>query len=135
MIRCFCGQPDQQGLSGLKINREIVVHHTRAAVKNNKIYVLYRGEDRLGKGIGKRTSGIGLAESRDGIRMKRSPKPVLYPDEDAQKENEWPGGCEDPRIAVTEEGLYVMLYTQWNRKVFRLAVTTSKDLVNMMIAK
>ncbi len=23
---------------------------------------------------------------------------------------------EDPRVAMTEEGLYVMLYTAWNRK-------------------
>lgn len=54
----------------------------------------------------------------------------MYPDEDTQKENEWPGGCEDPRIAVTEDGTYVMFYTQWNRKIFRLAVATSKDLVH-----
>src|SRR5690606_37735452 len=71
---------------------------------------------------------IGIAESKDGIRMKREKKPVFYPNEDAQKENEWPGGCEDPRIAVTADGLYVMLYTQWNRKVARLAVATSRDL-------
>lgn len=37
-------------------------------------------------------------------------------------------GCEDPRVAVTEDGLYVMLYTQWNRKQARLAVATSRDL-------
>ena len=39
-----------------------------------------------------------------------------------------PGGCEDPRIAMTSDGLYVMLYTQWNRKQARLAVATSRDL-------
>lgn len=106
------------------------VFNPAAAVKNNRIYVLYRAEDESGKGIGKRTSRLGIAESRDGIKMKKSPKPVFYPAEDEQKEFEWPGGCEDPRIAVTEDGLYVMLYTQWNRKTFRLAVATSKDLVN-----
>ena len=31
---------------------------------------------------------------------------------------------------MTEDGTYVLLYTQWNRKVPRLAVATSKDLVN-----
>ena len=41
---------------------------------------------------------------------------------------EWPGGCEDPRIAVTDDGLYVMMYTQWNRHVPRLAVATSRNL-------
>lgn len=47
-----------------------------------------------------------------------------------QKSLEWPGGCEDPRIAVTVDGLYVMMYTQWNRDIPRLAVATSKDLVH-----
>lgn len=104
------------------------VFNPAAAVRNGNVYVLYRAEDRSGMGIGKRTSRLGIAESRDGIKMKKEAEPVFYPDEDTQKEYEWPGGCEDPRIAVTEEGLYVMLYTQWNRKVARLAVATSKDL-------
>ncbi|TJZ60427.1 hypothetical protein FAZ15_10495 [Sphingobacterium olei] len=106
------------------------VFNPGAVVKNNRIYVLYRGEDKSGMGIGKRTSRLGIAESKDGINMKRSSKPIFYPDEDTQKENEWPGGCEDPRIAVTDGGLYVMMYTQWNRKVARLAVATSRDLKN-----
>lgn len=29
---------------------------------------------------------------------------------------------------MTEDGTYVLLYTQWNRKVPRLAVAISKDL-------
>ena len=41
-----------------------------------------------------------------------------------------PGGCEDPRIAVTEDGLYVMAYTAWNRKVPRLCIATSRDLIH-----
>jgi beta-1,2-mannosidase len=104
------------------------VFNPAATVYNNKIYVLYRSEDHSGNGIGMRTSRLGIAESSDGINMKRNPEPVLYPAEDGQKANEWPGGCEDPRIAVSAEGLYVMLYTQWNRSVFRLAVATSRDL-------
>src|SRR5690606_35313312 len=103
----------------------------RAALdKGNHEYVLYRGADTSGKGTGARPSRTGIAESKDGIRMKREKKPVFYPNEDAQKDNEWAGGCEDPRIAVTADGLYVMLYTQWNRKVARLAVATSRDLKN-----
>lgn len=104
------------------------VFNPAAAVKNNKIYVLYRSEDKSGKGIGERTSRLGMTESTDGIKMKRRSTPVFYPADDSQKEFEWPGGCEDPRIAVTEDGTYVMLYTQWNKKVPRLAVATSKDL-------
>jgi len=99
-----------------------------AVVKDGQICVLYRAEDKSGEGIGGRTSRIGLAVSDDGIRMQCNPAPVLYPDNDGEKEHEWPGGCEDPRVAVTEDGTYVMLYTQWNRKVPRLAVATSKDL-------
>lgn len=101
-----------------------------AAVKKKKIVVLYRAEDKSGIGIGKRTSRIGYAESRNGRSFKRLPTPVIYPGEDSQRDNEYPGGCEDPRVAVTEDGLYVMLYTQWNRKNARLGVATSRDLVH-----
>jgi predicted GH43/DUF377 family glycosyl hydrolase len=99
-----------------------------ATVMNGQVCVLYRAEDKSGVGIGGRTSRIGLAVSDDGIHMTRDAAPVLYPAEDGQKDNEWPGGCEDPRVAVTEDGTYVMLYTQWNRRVPRLAVATSRDL-------
>lgn len=106
------------------------VFNPAAAIRQNKIYVLYRAEDRSGMGIGMRTSRIGLAESTNGITMKRRPAPVMFPGNDTQKEFEWPGGCEDPRIAMTAEGTYVMMYTQWNKKVPRIGVATSKDLVH-----
>ncbi|MRG47312.1 hypothetical protein GFS24_19475 [Chitinophaga sp. SYP-B3965] len=99
-----------------------------AAVKDGKIIVLYRSEDKTGIKIGSRTSRLGYAISPDGLHFTRKTAPVLYPANDDQKEYEWPGGCEDPRIAVTEDGTYVMLYTQWNRKVPRLGAATSKDL-------
>ena len=101
-----------------------------AAVINGKVAVIYRGEDKSGIKIGSRTSRLGYAISRDGLSFSRNAKPIMYPDNDEQKEFEWPGGCEDPRIAVTEDGTYLMLYTQWNRKVPRLAAATSKDLIN-----
>ncbi len=101
-----------------------------AAVKAGKIVVLYRAEDNTGVKIGSRTSRLGYAESRDGLHFKRKKAPVLFPADDDQKTFEWPGGCEDPRVAMTEDGTYVMLYTQWNRKVPRLATATSKDLVH-----
>lgn len=82
-----------------------------ATLYNGKIVVLYRAEDKSGVGIGHRTSRLGYATSSDGIHFKREKTPVFYPDNDTQKELEWPGGCEDPRIAVTAEGLYVMTYT------------------------
>lgn len=101
-----------------------------ATVKDGKIVVLYRAEDNSAQGIGKRTSRIGYAESVDGINMKLRNHPVLFPDEDEYKSEEWEGGCEDPRVAMTEDGLYVMLYTAWNRDIPRLSVATSRDLVN-----
>ena len=100
-----------------------------AVVKDGKICVLYRAEDNSATGVGKRTSRIGLAESEDGINMKLRNSPVLYPAEDNAKSMEWPGGCEDPRVAVTEDGLYVMFYTGWNRNTPRLCVATSHDLI------
>ncbi len=100
-----------------------------AVVKEGKIYVLYRAEDNSAIGIGMRTSRIGLAESVDGVSMNRMKTPVMYPAEDNAKEFEWEGGCEDPRVAVTEDGTYVMLYTSWNRDVPRLSVAHSKDLL------
>lgn len=56
-----------------------------ATVKDGKIYVLYRAEDKTGIAIGHRTSRIGLAESTNGITMKRRESPVLFPGDDDQK--------------------------------------------------
>jgi predicted GH43/DUF377 family glycosyl hydrolase len=99
-----------------------------AAVHNGDVVVLYRAEDRSGEGIGQRTSRLGYAWSADGLHFERLPEPVFYPVDDSQREEEWPGGVEDPRVAMTEDGLYVMMYTQWNRRQARLAVATSRDL-------
>ncbi|MDO5571979.1 MAG: glycoside hydrolase family 130 protein [Bacteroidales bacterium] len=101
-----------------------------ATVFGDKIFVLFRAEDNSAQGIGKRTSRIGLASSYDGITMEKRNNPVLFPSEDNVKEFEWNGGCEDPRIALTEDGIYVMMYTAWNRDVPRLCVATSKDLIS-----
>mgnify|MGYP005753769655 FL=1 len=102
-----------------------------AMVKDGKIHVLYRAEEKLGeKEIGGHTSRIGMAISSDGINFDRKSNPIFFPGNDNQKEFEWTGGTEDPRIVETEDGLYVLTYTQWNRDVPRLAVAISKDLYN-----
>ena len=82
-----------------------------ATIYDGKVVVLYRAEDNSAVGIGSRTSRLGYAYSDDGLHFNRMTVPVFYPADDNQKELEWPGGCEDPRVAVTEDGLYVMLYT------------------------
>ena len=99
-----------------------------AAVYDGKIHVLYRAEDNTAQGVGSRTSRIGIAVSEDGVAMARESKPVLYPGGDDQEAFDCPGGCEDPRVAVTEDGLYVMTYTSWNRRCPRLCIATSRDL-------
>ncbi|HMI54968.1 MAG TPA: glycoside hydrolase family 130 protein [Gemmatimonadaceae bacterium] len=109
---------------------ELATFNPAAVVRMGKVYVLYRAEDATGKReIGFHTSRLGLAESTDGLRFTRHPTPVLYPDKDAQARYEWTGGVEDPRVVETEDGLYVLTYTQWNRDLPRLAIATSKNLV------
>ena len=110
---------------------EYATFNPAAVVRQGRVYLLYRAEDASGdEKIGGHTSRLGLATSSDGLRFTRRPTPVLYPDTDAQRQNEWPGGVEDPRIVETDDGTYVLTYTQWNRDVPRLAVATSRDLMH-----
>jgi beta-1,2-mannosidase len=102
-----------------------------AIVRHGRIYVLYRAEDNSGAmEIGGHTSRLGLAESSDGIHFKRRAEPVFYPANDDQKVREWPGGVEDPRIVESEDGTYVLTYTQWNRESYSVGVATSRDLMH-----
>jgi beta-1,2-mannosidase len=102
-----------------------------AIVRGEKIFVLYRAEDDTGSNeIGGHTSRLGLAESEDGIHFKRSPTPVFFPANDGQTKREWPGGVEDPRIVESEDGTYVLTYTQWNRVTYSVGIATSKDLIH-----
>ncbi|HEY9165338.1 MAG TPA: glycoside hydrolase family 130 protein [Candidatus Kryptonia bacterium] len=104
------------------------VFNPAAIVRNGEIYLLYRCEDNPGAGIGRRTSTIGVAVSEDGIHFTKYKEPVLYPDSGVFFHYDYPGGCEDPRVVQTEDGLYMMTYTSWNLKVARLSVATSRDL-------
>lgn len=119
-------------MTGREVRWESMATFNPAAiVKDGKINVFYRAEERVGEdGIGTHTSRLGLAISEDGVNYERKEKPVFYPDNDDQKEYEWTGGTEDPRIVQTEDGKYVLTYTQWNRDIPRLAVATSNDLKN-----
>lgn len=100
-----------------------------AIVKDNKIHILYRAEEKLGeKEIGGHTSRLGLATSSDGVTYERQPEPIFFPEDDDQKEFEWTGGTEDPRLVETADGMFVLTYTQWNREFPRLAIATSHDL-------
>jgi beta-1,2-mannosidase len=101
------------------------VFNPAAVVKDGKVYLLYRAEDRTGPGQWNGTSRIGLAVSEDGIHFERYPEPVLVPTEPY----EWPGGCEDPRVTRVEDR-YVMTYTAFDGKHARLCLATSHDLIH-----
>src|ERR1700733_14841207 len=102
-----------------------------AIVRAGKIYVLYRAEDDSGTMvIGMHTSRLGMASSEDGIHFTKEPTPVFYPDVDSQQDREWPGGVEDRRVVESEDGTYVLAYTQWNRKNTDIGIATSTDLIH-----
>jgi len=104
-------------------------YNPAAAVKDGKIIVLYRAQ----QGPGNTCSRIGYATSEDGIHLKTEPTPVLFSAEDDQKSFEWSGnervgGCEDPRLAESPDGTYIVNYSQYYGRSFRLGIATSKDL-------
>jgi beta-1,2-mannosidase len=102
-----------------------------AIVREGKIYVFYRAEDNSGSMvIGMHTSRLGLASSEDGIHFSKEPTPVFYPGVDAQQDNEWPGGVEDPRLVESSDGTYFLAYTQWNRRNTDIGIATSTDLIH-----
>ena len=104
------------------------VFNPAAVVKNNKVYLLYRAQDKIGRPAG--TSRIGLAYSSDGLHFKRLQTPVLHPDNDDYKKYEWEGGCEDPRIVEDEKRNYYMTYTAYDGTTARLFIATSRDLIH-----
>lgn len=104
------------------------VFNPAIVVKDNKLYMLYRAQDKIGKPAG--TSRIGLAVSEDGYHFIRRAAPVLYPDKDAEKKYEWEGGCEDPRVVEDDKGVYYMTYTAYDGDKARLLIAVSKDLVH-----
>lgn len=129
-------RPKKTSLFDCPMRKEAVAWEAGAAfnpaatVREGKVVVLYRAEDESSVGIGTRTSRLGYAESGDGLHFRRRAAPVLFPAEDDQKELDWPGGCEDPRVSITADGTYLALYTSWNRKVPRLSAATSRDLIH-----
>ena len=102
------------------------VFNPAAVVRDNKVYMIFRAEDKIGKYAG--TSRLGLAVSDDGITFSKMKEPVFFPDNDTLKIYEWEGGVEDPRIVESEDGNYVMTYTAYDGTVARLMLATSRDL-------
>jgi len=98
------------------------VYNPAVVIKNDTLMMLYRAQDSAG------CSRIGLAKTVDGIHFIRNATPVLYPDNDAYKKYEWPGGCEDPRLVQDSSDTYYLTYTAYDGKIARLMIATSTDL-------
>jgi len=104
------------------------VFNPAAVIREGKVYLLYRAEDKIGRHAG--TSRIGLAVSEDGLHFTKQKDPVLFPDNDTLKIYEWEGGIEDPRVVETEDGRYLMTYTAYDGTTARLLLATSPDLLH-----
>lgn len=102
------------------------VFNPAAIVREGKIYMIFRAEDKIGKFAG--TSRLGLAISNDGFHFAKMTAPVFFPDNDSLKIFEWEGGVEDPRIVESEDSTYIMTYTAYDGNVARLMIATSRDL-------
>lgn len=98
------------------------VFNPAVAVRHDTLFILYRAQDSAG------CSRIGIATSIDGIHFTRNPSPVLFPDNDAYKKYEWPGGCEDPRLVEDNTGTYYLTYTAYDGNTARLMMAISTDL-------
>ena len=69
------------------------VFNPSSIMRNGRVHLLYRAEDKVGALAG--TSRIGLAESENGHDfLRRRQTPVLFPDHDQWEDIEWPGGIE-----------------------------------------
>jgi len=103
-------------------------YNTGSIVKDDKVYLLFRAEDVIGKYNG--TSRVGLAWSEDGEHFEVYPTPVIYPDNDEFLQYENEGGCEDPRVIEDRDGTYYIYYTAYAGKVALLCCATSRDLIH-----
>ncbi len=102
------------------------VFNPAAIVRDNKVYLLFRAEDKVGKHAG--VSRLGLAVSDDGLHFTKMKEPVFFPSNDSLKIYEWEGGVEDPRVVESEDGKYILTYTGYDGQTARLLVASSPDL-------
>ena len=105
------------------------VYNPGAVVRDGKVYLFYRADDRNPALKWGRTCRIGMAWSEDGTHFTRYSTPVVYPDNDEWKPYEWEGGCEDLHVIEGEDGTYYMNYTTWNGASDTMSVATSRDLL------
>lgn len=102
---------------------EAHVFNPTAVVRDGKVWLLYRAQDKAG------VSRLGLAWSDDGLHFTRRAAPVVFPADDAMKAFESRGGCEDPRVVEDGLGNYILTYTGYDGTTARLLTASSRDLV------
>ena len=96
------------------------VYNPAIIVENRTFYMLFRAQE-----VCHGTSTIGLAHSTNGTQFEKHPKPIIYPEYDYEAK----GGCEDPRIIKVND-TYYLTYTAYDGETARLALATSRDLIN-----
>src|ERR1051326_2253283 len=81
--------PDSSRLFTCPVNKKAVhweernVLNPSAVVKDDKVYLLYRAQDK------DMTSRLGLAISEDGLHFTKQPEPVFFPATDSMNKYEW----------------------------------------------
>jgi len=96
------------------------VFNPAAIVINNKVYIVYRttGNNQI--------SNLGLAISHDGVYIDERLSEPIYPlrgEFEKPRESGKPAGCEDPRLTVIDNTIY-MCYTAHDGVLPRLAFTS-----------
>lgn len=109
LVTRFAGNPMLSPISDHKWESK-AVFNPAAFDLDNRVHILYRamGEDN--------TSVIGYAISNDGLSItERLPEPIYVPRADFENKGVPSGnsGCEDPRVTVMGERIY-MCYTAYN---------------------
>jgi len=100
------------------------VYNPGAAVKDGKVYLLYRAESRHENYI----SRIGLAISKDGFEFERYPRnPVIKEDKKLIIEKR---GCEDPRVVKIDQGYFLTYGAYPGGEEMYLCGATSGDLIH-----
>ena len=102
------------------------VFNPGGVVRDGRVHLLVRAEDAPASTHG--TSRIGLAISDDGVEFELEPEPVLFPADDPWQSREWPGGCEDPRVAESPGWRLRLPVHRLRRPEGHIMAATSDDL-------
>lgn len=99
------------------------VFNPGAVVKDGKVFLLYRAENKY---LDEYISRIGLASSEDGFLFKRYPRnPVIDADRNEEKR-----GCEDPRVIKVNNNYFLTYGAFPGGSKMHLCGAFSRDLIH-----